>query len=68
MDGGQRPTRLDLTRENPLVEAWAAYLTFTPGFRTYLGWNLYLFGGVEMPATEPKPFDYQVLAELLMEY
>jgi hypothetical protein len=43
-------------------------LTFTPGFRTYLGGKLYLFGGVELPATEPKPFDYQVLAELLMEY
>jgi hypothetical protein len=43
-------------------------LTFTPGFRTYLGWNLYLFGGVEVPATEPKPFDYQVLAELLMPF
>jgi hypothetical protein len=43
-------------------------LTFTPGFRTYIGWNLYFFGGVEVPATEPKPFDYQVLTELLMPF
>jgi hypothetical protein len=43
-------------------------LTFTPGFRTYLGWNLYLFGGVEVPATAPKAFDYQVLGELLMPF
>lgn len=43
-------------------------LTFTPGFRTYLGWDLYLFGGVEVPATSPKPFDYQVLGELLMPF
>jgi hypothetical protein len=43
-------------------------LTFTPGFRTYLGGNLYLFGGVALPATKPKPFDYQVLGELLMPY
>ena len=43
-------------------------LTFTPGYRTYLGWNLYWFGGVELPATQPMPFDYQVLAELLMPF
>jgi hypothetical protein len=40
-------------------------LTFTPGFRTHLGWNWFAFGGVELPATKPKPFDYQVLGELL---
>jgi len=27
-----------------------------------------LFGGVEVPVTEPKPFDYQVLSELLMPF
>src|SRR5262249_54536672 len=43
-------------------------LNFTPGFRTYLGWNLYWFGGVELPVTQPKPFDYQVLTELLMPF
>jgi len=43
-------------------------LTFTPGFRTYLGGNLYLFGGVEVPATKPMPFDYQVLGELLRPF
>jgi hypothetical protein len=40
-------------------------LTFTPGFRTHLGANFYLLGGVEVPATHPKPFDYQVLAALM---
>jgi hypothetical protein len=40
-------------------------LTFTPGFRTHLGANFYLLGGVEVPATNPKPFDYQVLAALM---
>jgi len=40
-------------------------LTFTPGFRTHLGRNWFLFGGVEVPATKPEPFDYQVLGELL---
>jgi len=43
-------------------------LIFTPGFRTHIGWNLYLFGGVELPATEPRPFDYQVLTEILMPF
>jgi len=43
-------------------------LTFTPGFRTYLGGNLYLFGGVEVPATKPMPFDYQILGELLRPF
>ena len=40
-------------------------LTFTPGFRTHLGANFYRLGGVEVPATNPKPFDYQVLAALM---
>ena len=40
-------------------------VTFTPGFRTHLGANFYLLGGVEVPATNPKPFDYQVLAALM---
>jgi len=40
-------------------------VTFTPGFRTHLGANFYLLGGVEVPATHPKPFDYQVLAALM---
>jgi len=40
-------------------------LTFTPGFRTHLGRNLYLLGGVELPATRPEPFDYQILGGLM---
>jgi len=40
-------------------------VSFTPGFRTHLGWNWFLFGGVEVPATKPEPFDYQVIGELL---
>jgi hypothetical protein len=40
-------------------------LTFTPGFRSHLGQNWYLLGGVELPATHPNPFDYQLLAGLM---
>jgi hypothetical protein len=40
-------------------------LSFTPGFRTHIGWNWFLFGGVEVPVTHPEPFDYQVLGEVL---
>ena len=40
-------------------------LTLTPGFRTHLGQNWYLLGGVEVPVTEPKPFDYQLLTGLM---
>ena len=40
-------------------------LTFTPGFRSHLGADFYLLGGVEVPATNPKPHDYQVLAALM---
>jgi hypothetical protein len=32
-------------------------LTFTPGFRTHMGANWYLLGGVELPATQPEPFE-----------
>jgi hypothetical protein len=40
-------------------------LTFTPGFRTHMGANWYLLGGVELPATQPEPFDYQILGGLM---
>jgi len=40
-------------------------LTFTPGFRTHVGANWYLLGGVEVPATHPQPFDYQLLGGLM---
>jgi len=33
-------------------------LSFTPGFRTYLGRNWYLLGAVELPVTSPVSFDY----------
>ena len=40
-------------------------LTLTPGFRNHLRQNWYLLGGVEVPVTDPKPFDYQLLAGLM---
>lgn len=40
-------------------------LTLTPGFRTHLGRNWYLLGAVEVPTTNPEPFDYQVLTGLM---
>lgn len=43
-------------------------LTFTPGFRTHLGRDWYLLGAVEVPVTNPEPFDYQVLAGLMKVY
>jgi hypothetical protein len=39
--------------------------TLTPGFRTHLGANWYLLGGVEVPVTSPKAFDFQVLGGLM---
>lgn len=39
--------------------------TLTPGLRSRLGANFYLLGGVEVPATKPKPYDCQVLAALM---
>ena len=40
-------------------------LSFTPGFRIHLGANWYGLGGVELPVTQPEPFDYQVLGGLM---
>jgi hypothetical protein len=40
-------------------------LTFTPGFRTHLGANWYLLGGIEVPVTNPEPFDYQLTSGLM---
>ncbi len=33
-------------------------VTIAPGFRTHLGQNWFLLGGIEFPVTEPKSFDY----------
>jgi hypothetical protein len=43
-------------------------VTLTPGFRDYLGWNWYLLGGVVVPVTHPKPFDYQILGALMFVF
>jgi hypothetical protein len=40
-------------------------VSLTPGFRTHLGENWYLLGGVEVPVTHPQPFNYQVLTGLM---
>ena len=40
-------------------------LTLTPGFRVHLRANWYGLGGVELPVTQPQPFDYQVLGGLM---
>jgi Putative MetA-pathway of phenol degradation len=39
--------------------------TLTPGFRTHLGANWYLLGGVEVPVAHPKAFDFQILGGLM---
>jgi len=39
--------------------------TLTPGFRTHLGANWYLLGGVEVVTSNPKPFDFQILGGLM---
>lgn len=40
-------------------------VTFTPGFRTHLGANWYLLGAIEVPVTNPEPFDYQLTSGLM---
>jgi len=40
-------------------------LTIMPGFRDHLGANWYLLGGVEVPVTNPTPFDFQILTALM---
>jgi hypothetical protein len=40
-------------------------LTLTPGFRTHLGANWYLLGGVELPTTQPEPFAYKILGGVM---
>jgi hypothetical protein len=40
-------------------------VTLTPGFRTHLGADWYLLGGVDVPVTEPEPFNYQVLSGIM---
>ncbi len=37
-------------------------VTITPGFRTHLGDNFYLLGGIELPMTEPSRFAYSCSA------
>src|SRR5262249_44716386 len=43
-------------------------VSFTPGMRTHLGANWYLLAGVEVPATNPKPFDYKLLTGIMKVY
>ena len=52
---------LDQTIDGPSKNT----VTLTPGVRTHLGQNWYLLGGVEVPVTSTKAFDYQVLGALM---
>ncbi len=40
-------------------------ISLAPGFRTHLGQNWYLLGSVNVPITNPQPYDYQVLGALM---
>jgi hypothetical protein len=44
------------------------FVSLTPGFRTHMGDNWYLHGGVEVPVTSPTPYDYQVLGGIMKVY
>jgi len=37
----------------------------TPGFRTHVGGDWYLLGGVDIPVTDPEPFNYQLLTGIM---
>jgi hypothetical protein len=52
---------LDQTIDGPSKNT----VTLTPGVRTHLGQNWYLLGGVEVPVTSAKAFDYRVLGALM---
>lgn len=39
-----------------------------PGFRTHIGDNWFLLGSVDVPVTQPQPYDYQVLSALMKVY
>ena len=37
-------------------DSQSSYFSLTPGFRTHLGHNFFLLGGVEIPLTGPQSF------------
>ena len=44
------------------------YVSLSPGFRSHLGRDWYLLGTVEVPVTNPEPFEYQVLFAIMKVY
>ena len=43
-------------------------VSLSPGFRSHLGLDWYMLGTVEVPVTNPEPFDYQVLFAIMKVY
>ena len=43
-------------------------LSFSPGLRTHLGKDWYMLGTVEIPVTNPEPFESQVLFSIMKVY
>ncbi len=43
-------------------------VSLAPGFRTHVGDDWYLLGSVNVPVTQPDPFDYQVLFAIMKVY
>ena len=40
-------------------------LLITPGFRTHMGRNWYMLAGIDVPVTNPEPFDFQPTVGLM---
>ena len=40
-------------------------LLITPGFRTHMGRNWYMLAGIDVPVTNPEPYDFQPTVGLM---
>jgi len=40
-------------------------VSFFPGFRNHIGHNVFVLAGVDVPATDPAPYDYQLQTGLM---
>ena len=46
----------------------STFVSLTPGFRTYLGKDWYLLGGLEVPVTTRPPFREQLIIFIVKSY
>lgn len=59
---------LSMNSRTTLGSGESTFVSLTPGMRTYVGHNIYLLAGYEVPVTGPRPFNERFLFQFVKDF